>query len=128
MKQELPNKQFGFKRFLNSFKFSWEGLKYAYLHEQSMFIHALATILSVLLGLIFHIHRYEWIIIITLLGVIAIIELLNTSIEAVCDTVTKEHHPFIKIAKDTASASVFIASMATFIVELFIFIPYICGG
>lgn len=127
MKQELPNKQFGFRRFLNSFKYSWEGIKYAYLHEQSMFIHALATILSILLGLILKINRYEWIIIIALLCVIAVMELLNTAIEAACDCITKERNPLIKIAKDTASASVFIVSIVTFIVELMIFIPYIAA-
>lgn len=125
MKQELSNKQFEFKRFLRSFKYSWEGIKYAYLHEQSMFIHALATILSILLGLILNINRYEWIIIIALLCVIAVIELLNTAIEAVCDCVTKEFHSLIKIAKDTASASAFIASIVGLIVGLIIFIPYI---
>ena len=52
MKPELRNKKFGFKRFLKSFKYSFQGLKYAYLNEQSMFIHALCTILAVFLGII----------------------------------------------------------------------------
>lgn len=125
MKQELQNKKFGFKRFLKSFKYSLQGLKHAYLHEQSMFIHALASLLSIILGLILQVNRYEWIIIISLLCFIAVIELFNTSIEATCDAITKEQNPLIKIAKDTASGAVFLATIVSLIVGLVIFIPKI---
>ena len=125
MKPESSNKKFGFKRFLNSFKYSLQGLKYAYFHEQSMFIHALATILGILLGLILKINRYEWIIVISLLCLIAVLELFNTSIEATCDAITKEKNPLIKIAKDTASGAVFVASIVGILVGLIIFIPKI---
>ena len=125
MKPELRNKKFGFKRFLRSFKYSFQGLKYAYLNEQSMFIHALCTILAVFLGIILKISHYEWIIVASLLCLIAVIELLNTSIEAVVDMVTTEFNPLAKIAKDTASAAVFVASIVSGIVGLIIFIPKI---
>ena len=40
---------------------------------------------------------------------VLIIELLNSAIEALADTITKEHHPLIGQAKDLASAAVFLS-------------------
>lgn len=125
MNSELRSKKFGWQRFLNSFKYSMQGLKYAYLHEQSMFIHTLATILSVILCFVLKVNRNEWIIIISLLCFIAVIELLNTSIEAACDAITDTYHPLIKIAKDTASSAVFLVSIVSLVVGLVIFVPKI---
>jgi len=125
MNSGLRNKQFGFKRFLKSFTNSLAGLKYAYLHEQSMFIHLLATLATIILGLILKISKTEAIILAALLCVVAVIELLNTAIEAVCDAVTIEYNSLIKIAKDTASGAVFLGSIVTTIISLVIFIPKI---
>ena len=41
MNSEFRNKEFGLKRFLKSFKYSLDGLKYAYKNEQSMLVHFL---------------------------------------------------------------------------------------
>lgn len=125
MNSELQNKKFGFKRFLASFKNSFNGLKYAYLNEQSLFIHALATILAIILGCLLKISLTEWLTIMTLLVMTAILELLNTAIESVCDAVTLEKSKRIKVSKDTASAAVFLSSLASLIVGLLIFVPKI---
>lgn len=125
MNSEFRNKQFGFKRFLKSFKYSMQGLKYAYTNEQSMFIHSIVTILAVIMGFVFKISNLEWIITIFLLSTTASLELLNTAIEAVCDTVTTEYNPLVKIAKDTGSAAVFLTSMVGLIASLIIYIPKI---
>lgn len=125
MRLESRNKQFGFKRFLRSFTNSLSGLKYAYLHEQSMFIHLIATILTIILGIILKISRVEAIVLASLLCFVAVIELLNTAIEACCDSVTLDINPLIKIAKDTASCAVFLGSIVTLIISLVIFVPKI---
>ena len=51
MESREKNKKFGFKRFLRSFKFSYDGLKYAYKFEQSMTLHLVCTILVIILGI-----------------------------------------------------------------------------
>ena len=123
MNSEFRNKEFGFKRFLKSFKYSIDGLKYAYKNEQSMLVHLIATIIAITLGILFKISNFEWIITIFLLSVTASLELLNTAIEAVCDMVTLEYNKLAKIAKDTASASVFFTSMLGFVSALIIYVP-----
>lgn len=116
-------KKLGFKRFLNSFHYSVDGLKYAYLNEQSMLIHLTITILVIIFGFVFHISAIEWLLCVTMFGFVMGAELLNTAIEAVVDMAMPDIHPLAKIAKDTASAAVFVLSIAAFIVGAVIFFP-----
>ncbi len=125
MASREKNKKFSVKRFLNSFRFSWDGLKYAYKYEQSMTIHLVCTIFVIILGIWLKISALEWAICILGLGIIMAIELLNTAVEAVVDLASPEIHPLAKIAKDTASASVGVFSFITILVDCFIFIPKI---
>ncbi len=115
----------GFKRFVNSFKYSLQGLKYAYKYEQSMTIHFFAVVAVVSLGIWLNISLFEWLVCLILFGLVMATELLNTSIEAVVDLTCPEVHPLAKIAKDTASAAVFVFSIVAAISGLIIFIPKI---
>jgi len=127
MQTELPkgNKNFSIGRTFRAFKYSFQGLRYAYTHEQSMALHIVSTIMVVSAGIFFEIDRYEWFFVLILIGLIVGIELLNTSIEAVVDLITDKVHPLAKIAKDTASAAVLILSLTAFIGGCIIFIPHI---
>lgn len=127
METNIPkgNKSFNIKRTFRAFGYSWEGLKYAYTHEQSMMLHVFATITAVGAGLFFGIDRYEWFFVLILIGLIVGIELLNTAIEAVVDLITEKRHPLAKVAKDTASAAVLILSVTAFIGGCVIFLPHI---
>ena len=44
-------KKKGIARFFRSIKFSIEGLIYAYRYEQSIWVHAIATVFTIILGL-----------------------------------------------------------------------------
>lgn len=119
------HKKRGFKRFLASFRYSYEGLAYAYLNEQSMFLHFVVTTLVIVMGLFFQIKPIEWVLCLFMVGIVMGTELLNTAIEAVVDLVSPEKHYLAKIAKDTASAAVFVYSMVAAVTGTLIFIPYI---
>ena len=51
------------------------------------------------------------VLIASVLGII-VVELLNTCVEKLCDHVTPDLHPKIKIVKDMGSAAVFFACVA----------------
>ena len=51
---------------------------------------------------------------------VLIVELLNSSLEALADTITKEEHPLIGQAKDLASAAVFLSVLLAVIVWLIV--------
>jgi len=118
-------KKKGINRFFNSINYSMAGLRYAYKNEQSMTIHVSITAAIIILGIILDISRLEWIICIFLLGIIMATELINTALEAVVDLITQDYHPLAKIAKDTASAAVFVFSLVAVIIGGIIFIPHV---
>ncbi len=124
-KKQEKHKKMSFKRFLNSVKYSIEGLNHAYRNEQSLWLHASGVILAVILGIVLKINFYEWAVIIVAFVVVLAIELLNTAIEAVVDLVTKEIHPLAKIAKDCGSAAAFVSGVASAVICLVIFLPKI---
>lgn len=121
--QEKRIKPRGIKRFVNSFKFSIEGLIYAYRNEQSLFIHICMTILVITLGLLLGLERYEWLFLFIIIGFVLAAELMNTAIESTIDLVCQKFDKTAKIAKDTAAASVFILAIIAVIGGLYIFVP-----
>lgn len=133
MKKELQDKEFnrdnvkvyGIKRFFKSIKYSLDGLLYAYRYEQSLWLHGLATLLAVIMGIIFKIKLSEWAIIFIALGAILALELINTAIEAAVDLTTTKIHPLAKIAKDCGSAASFVMSIVSIVISMFVFGPYL---
>lgn len=123
--EEQGFKKLGFKRILKSFKYSFDGLKYAYLHEQSLLLHIIIMSIIIACGLGFHITPIQWVITLVMGALILVTELFNTSIEAVVDMVTEEYHPLAKVAKDTASAACFVADMMAAGMWLVVFVPKI---
>ena len=117
------SKRKGIKGILYNFVFSWQGLVYAYKHEKSMWIHAVLSLITVMLGLFLHLRGIEWLIIMIVLGAILSIELLNTGIESVVDMITHDYHELAKVAKDTGSAATFVASTIGVITILSIYVP-----
>lgn len=123
MELKDKRKKLGVHRFFASFRYSLEGLKYAYLNEQSMLIHLLAVIVVIIFGIVLKISVTEWLFCLCMFGFVMGAELINTAIEATVDLVTEEKRPLAKVAKDTASAGVFILALMSAIVGLTIFIP-----
>jgi len=118
-------KKRGFGRFIKSFSYSLDGLKYAYKYEQSMMIHVIATICVIAANIFFQVEGIHWLITLMAIGMVLAAELFNTAIEAVVDLITLEIHPLAKIAKDCGSAATFVLAMMAAIIGLVIYIPYI---
>lgn len=125
LETQRKNKKLGIKRFFNSIKYTWDGLKYAYRNEQSLIIHGVGTLIIIIFGIIFQIRFIEWAILIIASVVVMAIELLNTAIEATVDLVTDKFHPLAKIAKDCGSAAGGVSGIMLAIIAIFIFTPYI---
>lgn len=123
--ESLNLKKLSPKRILKSFKFSFEGLKYAYTHEQSLTLHLIVMAIVILCGILCEATIMQWVIILVMGALILVVELINTSIEAVVDMVTQEFHPLAKVAKDTASAAEFVACLIALCMWLYVFIPKI---
>lgn len=120
-------KKKGINRLFKSFKYAYEGLKYAFKYEQNILVHFLATILVIIAGIFFKISMTEWLVLTLIIGLVIATELINTSIEATIDLVTKEVHPLAKVAKDTAAAAVLIFGITALIIGFIIFVPKFIG-
>lgn len=92
---------------------------------KSILIYIMGVIVEVLMGFVYKINGLEWILIICILGIILSVELINTGIEAVCDAVTKDYNPLIKIAKDCGSGATFVVTVVAIILNIIIFLPKI---
>lgn len=116
-------KKKSFKRFVNSFKYSIEGLSYTIKNEQSIIIMVMFLILAITCGFILNINPIEWVFIFLTISMVLATELINTSIEATIDLLSPKFHPLAKIAKDTSSAAVFVSSIISIVIGGIIFIP-----
>ena len=122
-RDELKKK--GLHRLFKSFTYAFDGLKYAFKYEQNILVHTLATILVIIFGILFKISITEWLVLALIIGLVIATELINTSIEATIDLVTKEVHPLAKIAKDTAAAAVLVFGLTAIVIGCIIFLPKI---
>ena len=126
-KTPVRNKDTGtmLERYWKSFNHALDGIAYSLKYEHNMIIILCATVFATAFGLYFDISLYEWLFIIFICGAIAACELINSSIEATIDLITKEIHPLAKIAKDTASSATLVLCVVALIGGLIIFIPKI---
>ncbi len=110
---------------LVSFRYAWEGVKYAFLSQRNFRIHTLMTVIALGLGVCFQVTGVEMALIALTCALVLVLELLNTAIESVVDlTVKQTYHELAKIAKDCAAGAVLIASLASLVVAAFILLPH----
>lgn len=61
------------------------------------------------------------VLIIIAIGFVLTFEAMNTALEYVVDLITDEYHELAKKAKDTAAASVMLASLIALVIGLIVF-------
>jgi diacylglycerol kinase (ATP) len=79
-------------------------------------------VVGTIIALLLRISAFEKLVLIGVLLLILIVELINSSIEAVVDRVSLERHPLSKNAKDFGSAAVLLTcllAIATWAVVLY---------
>ena len=91
---------------LAALRHSWAGLRHALAHERPVRHEALALALAVPLAPFLASSALHAILLVGTLLLAIAVELLNVAIETVCDRLTTERDPAIKIAKDCGSAAV----------------------
>ena len=91
--------------------------------EASIKIQVFIAIVVTIAGFYFNISITEWIVQITLIGLVMSIEGINTAIEYIADFIHPDHHPKIGVIKDVAAGAVFIASIVAVIVAFIIYLP-----
>ena len=112
------------KRFFDSTKHAWDGVKTIWKEERNLRHHFGLGAFPVLAGMFLKISNIEWIIIVLCIFLVVIMEFLNTIIETVVDMVTNyEYHPLAKKSKDIAAGAVLVTAVFTIIIAAIIFLP-----
>jgi diacylglycerol kinase len=119
------SKPFSISQRLLSFKYAFAGLRTLFIEEHNARIHVIAALVAIVLGFVLKISGSEWIALISVMGLVFICELFNTSLEALADFASAEKHPQIKKVKDLAAAAVLISALAAFITGVILFLPKI---
>ena len=110
---------------IKSFGYAIEGIIYNYKKRTHFKIHIIFAIILIVLGLIYKLSSYEWLVIILISSAVISAEAINTAIEEACDVLHPEHHPGARLAKHCAAGGVLILSIAAILVGILIFIPKI---
>ena len=125
LKEEFERRDLNVHSIRRVIKNSLEGISSYAKDGKSFIIYVFCSLIEIIAGFAFNVNGLEWILIISMLGIILAIELLNTAIEATCDAITKEFNPYIKVAKDCGSAATFVIFIVTVIINIIIFLPKI---
>ncbi len=110
-------------KFLNSFSYAFSGLVYAFKTQLNFKIHCVVAVLVIALGVYSKLALAEWLWIIFAIGLVVIIELLNTAIEVLVDLISPQKQPKAGVIKDVAAAAVLVSALTAVIIGLCIFVP-----
>ncbi len=107
---------------LKSFGYAFEGLKTAFKNEANFRIQLVIATIILSLSVLLKFSALEMTILITVIGLVLILELINTTIEILGG---EKITPEIKIVKDISSGAVLLAAILSVVVGLMLFTPKI---
>jgi diacylglycerol kinase (ATP) len=112
------------KRRILSFKYAFQGIRWAFATQPNLWIHLAAAIAVIVLGFYVDITKTEWIILAGCICSVFTVEFINTALEWMVDSVYKEKHPLAGKIKDVAAGAVLIVAIGAAIIGVIIFYPY----
>jgi diacylglycerol kinase (ATP) len=108
---------------LKSFRNAFIGWWHVIRTQQNAWIHALATVVVILVATWLKLPTRDWAVLILTIAMVWTAEFLNTALEIVVDLASPDLHPLAKVGKDVGAASVLIAAGSAVIVGVLIMGP-----
>jgi diacylglycerol kinase (ATP) len=105
---------------LVSFKNALVGWWYVIRTQENAWIHAVATVLTVLMGLWLQLSTWDWAVIIFVIALVWTAEFLNTALEIVVDLASPDLNPLARVGKDVGAAGVLIAASSAVMIGILI--------
>jgi diacylglycerol kinase (ATP) len=120
-------KSSGLRRILKAGRHQLDGVRHAV--ENDPAIRQVSLVVFILCSVAFFmpVDRLEKLLLILPLLLVALVEYLNSAIEAVVDRVSLDDHPLSKVAKDYASVAVGIAVVMSMVSWVFVLGPLVLG-
>lgn len=115
---------FRFDARVRSFRHAFRGVASVLRTQHNTWIHAVATVGAVAMGLGLGLARWEWCALTFAFGLVWVAEALNTALEFLADEVSQERRELIGKAKDAGAAGVLIAAIISVVIGLLVFVPH----
>ncbi|MCT4605272.1 MAG: diacylglycerol kinase [Marinisporobacter sp.] len=109
------------RKLIDSFNYAIDGIIYTLKTQRNMRIHFTMAVMVLFSSLFFDLSKLEMLVLFFTISLVIVAEMINTSIEATIDLITKEYHELAKIAKNVAAGAVFIAALNSIVVAYIIF-------
>lgn len=124
MPKKLPD-NVDYNRSKDMFKVAIEGIVTCLKEEKNMRFDLCMGLLVIIAGLIFQVSMIEWCLLILLIGLVLMAEMINTAIENIVDFICPHYDLRAKKIKDIACGAVLVICIASAIIGLLIFVPYL---
>ena len=108
-----------------AFGFAFYGLFLFIKKERNGKIQFAIAVLAIACSIALQISAQQWIIVLLCIAAVLSLEMLNSTIEKLCDLIHPGYHPTIKIIKDVAAGAVLWTSIISAIIGVIIFLPKI---
>lgn len=119
------SKRFSLVKRAESFAHAGRGIAIFFKSTHNVWIHMFVLVCTILIGVLLHIERTEWMMLVFAGGFVIVSEAFNTAIEIDINLTSPDHHPYARDTKDVAAGAVLISAITAVIIGLFIFIPHI---
>lgn len=108
------------KALVKSFGYAFRGIVSAFA-ERNFRIDIVAAAAVSVFACLYGVSKTEWVVLFIIFAAVMSAEIFNTSLERLCDKVTKEKCDEIKKAKDLAAGAVLIKALFAVLSAVFIF-------
>jgi diacylglycerol kinase len=108
----------------SSFAAAFRGLTRALKTQPHVRFDVLVGALVIAAGLFFRVAVWEWIVLVSAITAMLVLELINTTVEFLCDLLQPRLHSSVAVIKDAASAAVLVGAIGVVVVGLIVFLPH----
>ena len=107
--------------FLKGFRYAFLGIVHCIKNERNMRFHTVAALYVLVFARFFDFSREELLILLLTIAAVISAEMINTSIEELCDRVTTKRDERIKHSKDAAAGAVLVLAIFAAVIGIFLF-------
>ena len=109
-------------KFINSFRYAFEGLWHCLRYGRSFKIHIAAAVIVIGAAICFRVSTVSMSLLLIAVAMVLAAEMLNTAIEKAVDIVTDKPHPLAKTAKDVAAGAVLVTAVFAALIGILVVI------
>ena len=110
-------------KLIRSIGYALAGIGCFFKQDRNGQLQLVVALASITAGWLLQIPPTHWMILIACITAVLSLEMVNASLEKLCDLVEPSIHPQIKLIKDLAAGAVLLAAITSVIIGFFLFLP-----